>query len=389
MDDGHDLVIVGGGPVGAALALALAGTGRKVALYEARADLGASSDDRTLAISYGSSLVLQRLGIWDALPAPTPIDTIHVSQQGGFGRSLLTAADSRVPALGYVLRYAGLQRALGQALARNGDVAVHGGASVEQVDEEAGHAVARVRIDGSTTQARARLLVIADGGVRLAGQAGAVLRSRDYEQQAVVGNVRTSAPHAARAYERFCAGGPVALLPFEDRFALIWTASPAHAAELVDMPEAAFLSGLQAHFGDRAGRFLSVSGRARFPLSLRYAEDPVVGRIVLLGNAAQALHPIAGQGFNLGLRDAWDLADVVRREAGDDIGAPSVLARYRALRATDRKAGIAFTDSLVRMFSNDMPALRWVRGGGLALLDTLPRAKRAFVRRMIFGASPE
>jgi 2-octaprenyl-6-methoxyphenol hydroxylase len=387
--DAHDLVIVGGGPVGAALALALAGSGRKVALYESRPDLGASGDDRTLAISYGSALILRRLGVWEALPAPTPIETIHVSQQGGFGRSLLTAAQARVPALGYVLRYAGLQRALGEALARSAGITVFGGASVEQVGEAQGLALARVRIGAATIEARARLLVIADGGARLAQQAGAVLRSRDYEQHAVVANVRASAPHGARAYERFCPGGPVALLPFEDRFALIWTAAPARAAELVDMREDDFLSRLQSHFGDRAGRFLSVSGRARFPLALRYARDPVLGRIVLLGNAAQALHPIAGQGFNLGLRDAWDLAGIVRREAGDDAGAGAALSRYRALRAADRRVGIAFTDSLVRMFSGDAAAVRWLRGGGLALLDALPPAKRMFVRRMTFGASPE
>jgi 2-octaprenyl-6-methoxyphenol hydroxylase len=387
--DAHDLVIVGGGPVGAALALALAGSGRKVALYEARQDLGASDDERTLAISYGSALILARLGVWEALPAPTPIESIHVSQQGGFGRSLLTAAQSRVPALGYVLRYAGLQRALADALARSAGITVVGGASVEQVGEERGVAFARVRVGGEAVQAHARLLVIADGGARLAQQAGAILASRDYEQHAVVANVRASAPHGARAYERFCHGGPVALLPFEDRFALIWTAAPARAAELVDMGEEGFLSRLQSHFGDRAGRFLSVSARARFALALRYAEDPVLGRIVLLGNAAQALHPIAGQGFNLGLRDAWDLAAIVRREAGDDAGAGAALSRYRALRAADRRAGIAFTDSLVRMFSSDVAPVRWLRGGGLALLDALPPAKRMFVRRMTFGASPE
>lgn len=386
MSANHDLIIAGGGPVGAALALALAGRGLALAVFEARPEVGATSDDRTLAISYGSRLILERLGIWDAIPAPTPIETIHVSQQGGFGHSLLTAGESGVPALGYVLGYAGLQRALGDALSRCPGVTVVPGASVEQLRMHEDHVEADIRRGTAIEQAQAKLLVVADGGIRLAGQAGATIRSRDYGQQAVVAQVRTSAPHGLRAYERFCAGGPVALLPFGDRYALIWTAAEDGAAALVAMPDAEFLSALQSHFGDRAGRFVSVSGRARFPLSLRYALDPVVGRIVLLGNSAQALHPIAGQGFNLGLRDAWDLAETISSATAPDPGAVPLLARYRAMRNIDRKAGIALTDSLVRIFSNDAPGLRWLRGGGLALLDTLPRTRRAFVRRMIFGA---
>jgi 2-octaprenyl-6-methoxyphenol hydroxylase len=381
----HDLIIAGGGPVGSALALALAGHVR-VALYEARTEPGATNDERTLAISYGSRLILERLGVWNALPAPTPITAIHVSQQGGYGRSLLTAEECDVPALGYVLRYAGLQRALADAISQRRDIAVIGGAAVEQIGTEGDHVVAQVRRGDETLETRARLLVLADGGIRLAEQAGATIRTRDYGQVALVANVRASAAHGGLAYERFCQGGPVALLPFEDRHALIWTATPGEAARLASLPQAAFLAELQAYFGDRAGRFVAVSERSCFPLSLRYALDPVLERVALLGNAAQALHPIAGQGFNLGLRDAWDLADTLRRESRDDPGAPQVLERYRSMRALDRRTGIAFTDSLVRLFSNDVAALRWLRGGGLALLDVLPAARRLFVRRMIFGA---
>ncbi len=387
MDASHDLAIVGGGPVGAALALALADRGLDVALFEARADPAASTDDRTLAISYGARLILERIGIWDALPAPTPIETIHVSQQGGFGRSLLGAAECGVPALGYVLRYAGLQRALGEALAGSRGIAVFAGASVEHLSPAADRVGFQVRRGAELQDASARLLVVADGGVQLAAQVGAIVRSRDYAQEAIVGNVQTSLPHGLRAYERFCAGGPVALLPFEDRHALIWTATPEQAAGLGALPDAQFLAALQRHFGDRAGRFLSVSRRARFPLSLRYALDPVLGRTVLLGNSAQALHPIAGQGFNLGLRDAWDLSEILLRESGADPGGNALLERYRNLRSRDRNAGIAFTDSLVRIFASDRESLRWMRGGGLALLDVLPAARRMFVRRMIFGAA--
>lgn len=382
----HDLIIAGGGPVGSALALALAGHVR-VALYEARTEPGATNDERTLAISYGSRLILERLGVWDADATATPILTIHVSQRGGFGRSLLAAEEIGVPALGYVLRYTALQRSLGEALSKAPGVHLISGARVETVAHEADGVTVAYRYREELHATAARLLVIADGGVNLAEQAGATIKSRDYEQQAVVGVVETSQPHGFRAFERFTADGPVALLPFEKRYALIWTAAPDAATRLLNLPEKAFLETLQGHFGDRAGRFLSMGARARFPLTLRYALDPVMPRTVLLGNAAQALHPIAGQGFNLGLRDAWELAQIIRSSGDGDPGADASLSHYRSIRRLDRMGGIALTDSLVRIFSNDVAPLRTLRGAGLAMLDLLPPAKRAFVQRMIFGGS--
>jgi 2-octaprenyl-6-methoxyphenol hydroxylase len=383
----HDLLIVGGGPVGASLAIALAGSGLDVALLESRADVSSSRDDRTLAISYGTRLILERLGIWEAAGTATPINTIHVSQRGGFGRSLLVAEEIGLPALGYVLRYAALQQSLGKALAKAPQVRLLSGAQVETVVQEPDAVSIRYAQNGQSQSVSARLLVIADGGVGLAQQAGAIIKSRDYEQQAVVGLIETSRPHGFCAFERFTGDGPVALLPFENRHALIWTAGPDAASRLVCLPEDEFLGSLQQHFGDRAGRFLSIGARSRFPLSLRYALDPVLPRTVLLGNAAQALHPIAGQGFNLGLRDAWELGEVIRSAGTADPGADASLSRYRSIRKLDRMSGIALTDSLVRIFSNDVGPLRALRGGGLAILDLMPAAKRAFVQRMIFGGA--
>lgn len=373
--------------MGASLALALAGSGLDVALFEARTDIAASKDDRSLAVSYGTRLILERLGIWDAVGTPTPIATIHVSQRGGYGRSLLAAEEVGLPALGYVLRYTSLQRALGIALTKAPGIALVSGAQVEQVAHAPDGISIQYRRDGAARATTSHLLVIADGGVSLAAQAGAVIKSRDYEQQAVVGVVETSRPHGFRAFERFTADGPVALLPFENRYALVWTATPEAAAALMALPESGFLDALQAHFGDRAGHFVSIGSRARFPVSLRYAVDPVLPRAVLLGNAAQALHPIAGQGFNLGLRDAWELAEIIRGQGRADPGSAACLSRYRSTRKLDRMSGIALTDSLVRIFSNDLAPLRALRGSGLALLDLLPAAKRAFVHRMIFGGS--
>ena len=381
----HDLVIVGGGPVGAALAIAVSGGGYDVLLLEARPQLDGSGDGRTLAMSYGSRLILERLRAWSRVEPATPIRSIHVSQRGGFGRALLAAADVGLPALGYVVSYGRLQRALGEALESSG-ATLHGGASVDDVELSADRVAIRFRLGDEDHAVRARLLVIADGGASLGKRAGAAIKVRDYRQEALVATVATSKPHADRAFERFTADGPVALLPFEERYALVWTATPEAAARITGMTDSSFLESLQIHFGDRAGRFLSVAARARFPLVLKYAANPVLPRSVLLGNAAQALHPIAGQGFNLGLRDAWELADVLLYRDDRDPGGAARLATYRSARRLDRMGGVAVTDSLVRIFSNDFAPLRAARGAGLALLDIAPPLKRAFMQRMIFGA---
>ncbi len=382
----HELVIVGGGPVGAALAIALSTSGYDVLLLEARSELGTASDGRTLAMSYGSRLILARLGAWNRVEPATPIHSIHISQRGGFGRALLTAEDASLPALGYVVGYARLHKAMGEVLA-SARATLAAGASVDDVEFSTDHVTIRFRRRDEEHSVRARLLVIADGGASLGKRAGASIKVRDYRQEAIVASVATSIPHGQRAFERFTADGPVALLPFEDRYALVWTAAPAAAARITEMNDKSFLERLQMHFGDRAGRFLSVAGRARFPLALRYAANPVLPRSVLLGNAAQALHPIAGQGFNLGLRDAWELADLLRHRDDRDPGSTACLAAYSAARRLDRLGGIAVTDSLVRIFSNDFAPLRTARGAGLALLDIAPPVKRAFMQRMIFGAS--
>ena len=381
-----DVAIVGGGPVGAALAIALRDTRLSVVVLEARTEARASNDLRTLAMSHGSRLILERLGIWSRLEPVTPIEWIHVSQQGGFGRALLRAEEAGVPALGYVVRYAQLQQAFGNAL-QSGNTTLTAGAEVTGMrSTDKGVCIDFLR-QGAAQTINARLLVIADGGASASLRADAKIRTRDYGQHAVVGLVETSREHQRKAYERFTPEGPIALLPFENRYALVWTAPPAAAVRLETLRETDFLAQLQRQFGDRAGRFSSIEARARFPLTLRYVIDPVRSRAVMLGNAAQALHPIAGQGFNLGLRDAWELGEILQQPLAVDPGADDCLAQYRATRRGDRRHGIALTHSLVRIFSNDHAPLRATRGAALALLDVMPAVKHAFVQRMMFGAS--
>jgi len=425
-----DVAIAGGGPVGSALALALSGSAVSVARIAGEGDFA----DRPIALSHGSRLILERLGAWSSV-RNNPIETIHVSQQG-FGRTVMRCADYGLPALGYVTAYSELVEQLAgrtpvsaQSLRdwkSAGDEVV---LQFSRGEEEAGmRARLLVLADGGHNRharqvrdyrqqavvaevtaeepqslrdwksagdevvlqlsrgekeagMRARLLVLADGGhSRHARQV------RDYRQQAVVAEVTAEGPRAGVAWERFTAEGPLALLPFRDRYALVWSVRPATATELLGFSDSDFLARLREVFGGRLGNFGSVSPRSTFPLSLRQSEINPAAGVLAIGNAAQTLHPVAGQGLNLGLRDAWELAQMLLDASKEEIGAPRFLARYARGRRFDRYAGIGFTDFLVRIFSNSLAPLALARGAGLAALDVLPPARRFLAHRMIFGA---
>jgi 2-octaprenyl-6-methoxyphenol hydroxylase len=374
-----EVAIAGGGPVGAALALALHAAGVDTLLIEAR-DLAAPLMlRRPLALSHGSRLLLERLAIWDALPAPTPIARVHISQRGRFGRTVLDAKEASLPALGYVTDYSSVVAVFDRAVEDAG-VRVLRGAKVTGLAHDPGSVRVEYTANGETADCLAKLVAVADGS---AVAADVAVRTTDYGQVAVTATVEIDQPHRNIAYERFTPEGPLALLPFGDDYAVVWTVAPEAAEGLVHAPAEAFLARLQASFGERAGRFTRVASRAAQHLTLRVAERVACGRAVLIGNAAQALHPVAGQGFNLGLRDAWELAMEVTRRG---TGVPDLPQAYASRRGLDRNGGIAFTDALVKIFSNDFGPLAFARGAGLALLDNLPPAKDFVVRRMIFGA---
>ena len=387
MTDSCDILIVGGGPVGAALALGLGGSGLRVTLLEAQQAAAGRDDGRFLALSYGSRLILERLGAWQTLvAAATPIKHISVSQQRGFGRVELSATEARVPALGYVTGYDDLQRVFSAALERS-DVRVIAGCRALAVNGDGNSAAITMTHDGSQQELFARLIVIADGGANLNL---AHTKTRDYLQAAVVCNMASERPHQSRAFERFTPYGPVALLPTIYGWSLVWTAAPDHAQELAALPDAEFCSrlasALGASFGAVFGDFRLLSQRRIFSLVLKYATQPVAPRTILVGNAAQTLHPVAGQGFNLGLRDAWELARLIVARGASDPGARPLLNVYCAQRHCDRTATILFTDSLIRLFSNDNPLLDPVRGIGLAAMGSIPPARNFLARRMMFGA---
>jgi 2-octaprenyl-6-methoxyphenol hydroxylase len=379
VDESFDILIAGGGPVGAAAALGLSGSGLKLALVEAGAAGSASDDTRTIALSRGSQLILERLGIWPALAAAaTPITRICVSQQGGFGRAELTADEAKVPALGYVAGYATLQQLLSGALESAG-VHVLSGAQVKSIEGDAARAVATL---DHGRRLRARLIAIADGGTHLKL---AHVRTRDYHQSALVCNVVSEQSHQNRAFERFTPEGPLALLPLARGWSLVWTVRSRRAQELAALDERDFCARLQAAFGNAVGDFTAAGERRVFALVLRYALKPVAPRTLLIGNAAQTLHPVAGQGFNLGLRDAWELTRAIVARGADDPGAHELLSAYFSQRRFDRIATILFTDSLIRLFCKDIPLLNGLRGCGLAAFDATSSAKNFLARRMMFG----
>lgn len=382
MAEAVEVAVIGGGPVGAALALALADRGCAPVVLEARDRAVAVGDPRPLALSYGSRLILDRLGVWQALAPATPIEAIHVSQRGGFGRAMLTAAEAGLPALGYVVDYARVHAILAEAAASRVS-GYFAGAMVRAVIPGHDAATVEYSLSGSEHAIAAQLVVVADGG---ASDGLWDTEKVDYGQAAVTATVTSELAHGNVAFERFTERGPLALLPYDLGLALVWTAGADRARELCELPAAEFLAELNEQFGGRLGAFRSVGKRTVFPLALKYAREVARPRTVLIGNAAQTLHPVAGQGFNLGLRDAWELAAEIARMSPHGVGDPATLAAYRARRRIDRLGGIGFTHSLVRLFSNDIAPLGIARGIGLSVLGCLPPVKNFVARRMIFGA---
>ena len=385
--DHYDIVIIGGGPVGMALALALQDTGISSLLLEARALPEKAEDPRPLALSHGSHLILRRLGVWSQLIQNTPITTIHISNRGSFGQTILTPEDAGVSTLGFVVNYHGLFHAMHQKLTTSKANYI-AGAAVTQLDTDENSGTVHLDHQGQETKVTAKLLVLADGG-QLAQQVPNIsYQTHDYQQWAVVANVQAEKKQTGIAYERFTASGPVALLPNDEDFSLVWTVTPETAKEIIALNDETFLTQLHQHFGDRLGKFIRAGKRSAFPLALKYATSITAQRIALIGNAAQTLHPVAGQGFNLGLRDAYELAGEIinTKNTPNKIGAPAMLSKYRQRRQIDSSAGRIFTDSLVKVFSNENKILKQSCGFGLSILDCTPPLKRFIARRMIFGA---
>jgi len=378
----YDLIIVGGGMVGATLAIALKHSSLRIALVEAFAPESsqqASYDDRGIALAYGSQRILETLGLWSALaPLCTSIEHIHVSDRGHFGVTRLHAKDEKVPALGQVISAKQLGHVLYSELNQQADLDLICPAKVIGLTQQKESAC--LTLDNNKTLT-AKLIVGADGAnstIRQLLNLGQ--HSVDYQQTAITANVSTQRPHQNWAYERFTDTGPIALLPLSDnRCSLVWTVRSGDEAALLTSDEKEFTAQLQQRFGHRLGLFTKVGNRNSYPLMLRQADQPVQQRVALIGNAAHSLHPIAGQGFNLGLRDVVALAEVIVDY--EDCGDARALTDYKNWRYQDQDNVIEATGLLVNLFSNDNPALGHLRGAGLSLMDKLPPVKHWLAKR--------
>jgi 2-octaprenyl-6-methoxyphenol hydroxylase len=380
-----DVVIVGGGMVGASFALALRTTKLRTLLIEGvppDSTAQPSFDERTTALGNGSRQIFESLGVWDAMAVDaSPIRSIHVSDAGRFGVARLNASEQGVPAFGYVVPNRTIGRVLWTALREAPNVTVAVPAQVKSATLRDEAVELEVLVDGNIEHVRAAVAVAADGaGSVLRASAGIDADIEDYEQVAIVVNAATEKPNTGEAFERFTPSGPLAVLPTAGGgYTVVWAVRPERAAELTALDDQAFAAQLLAAFGWRVGRWTRVGRRNTYPLALSRAAETVAGRVVLIGNAAQALHPVAGQGFNLGLRDAATLAEMLAGAAAEP-DFSELLARFAAWRAEDRKGVTRFTDGLVKLFGSELPGMGLVRNFGLLLFDMSPAAKRALSR---------
>jgi len=405
-----DVAICGAGPAGMALAALLAKRGipaHRIALIDAKTLAQSSADPRSLALSWGSRQILEDIGAWPV--AGTAINEIHVSRRGQFGRSMITSTEQGVPALGYVTRYGDIVKALG-AVCEAAGIATQRPARVDALDELDDEVVLTITdlATGAARSLHAGLVVQAEGGLFNEQQDRA--QRRDYGQTAIIAQVRSSRAIAHRAYERFTDEGPLALLPQGEaqlgahlsaqmgaqlgaqvsarsaahsgtqsgEYSLVWCVRPARAEQLLALGDQAFLAQLGEAFGDRVGRFTYASPRLGFPLGLN-ADARTTARTVAIGNAAQTLHPVAGQGLNLGLRDVTVLARLLAQGA-----TPQMLAQFTAARQQDRSPTVRLTDTMARVFANNSPA-QALLGLSLAAIDVVGPARSVLAELMMYG----
>lgn len=379
MQTDFDIAICGAGPVGLALAALLVKHGKapdRIALIDAKTIEQSAQDPRSIALSYGSQQILQGIGAWPI--AATAIHQIHVSRRGRFGRTLIDRAEYTLPALGHVTRYGALVTALHACVADTG-VKMIRPQTVSAITQENGKVTLNFAEHAALT---AQLVVQAEGGIY--NEQSKKNLHRDYEQTAIVAHVDVSAAIAHRAFERFTDEGPLALLPQEQGYALVWCVRPQTATRLLALPDADFLQELGRAFGTRLGHFTASSKRIAFPLGLN-AKPDTSERLIAIGNAAQTLHPVAGQGLNLGLRDATVLAQLLGTEP-----VPEALNSFAEKRRTDRNTTIHLTDLMARVFADNARGIvsQTLLGISLGVVDAVQPAKKFLAEQMMFGRRP-
>ncbi|WP_353572228.1 2-octaprenyl-6-methoxyphenyl hydroxylase [Candidatus Albibeggiatoa sp. nov. BB20] len=384
--DKFDIVVVGGGLVGASLAACLRHLPLKIAIIEAKPQtIPAENDNRIIALNYVSRRIFEGMDIWQKIaPDAEPIKHIHVSNRGHFGIARLPHDLLNLPALGYVVRAKHIGKGLNVGLDSTNMIAP---AQVIQITTQDDSVTVEYQQQEHIHSLSTRLLIAADGAnSQICQQLNIPIHSQNYDQTAIVTNISVDKPHQNIAYERFTDTGPIALLPIaEKQYSLVWTVKHETVDSIQQLDEAGFLHTIQQQFGWRAGRFIASEPRFAFPLSLSYSEHLTTQRTIIMGNAAHTLHPVAGQGFNLGLRDVASLAEVINKawEHGQlDVGLGSVLQTYESYQTEDQKAVTWLTDGLVQVFSNNFMPLAAARNLGLLSLDALPPVKKYLMRQM-------
>ncbi len=382
-----DVIIAGGAMAGATLALALSRlSGGKLSVavveaYQTDHQQHPGFDARSIALSHGTVEILRRFGLWESLKSiATPINHIHVSDRSHAGMTEIDKHDIGLEALGYVVELADVGRIYAQQIEDCESISIYCPLSIQDV-ERSSQIVTTTLSDGSKIQSQ--LLVAADGAVSTCCQKiGLSLQEHDFNQVAVIANVVPDEAHYGRAFERFTSHGPVALLPMSgNRMSLVWCLPPDEATEVLSLDDDAFLNRLQNAFGWRLGKLEKTGARSAYPLLLRYREQNISHRFAIVGNAAQSLHPIAGQGFNLGIRDVASLVDEIIQ--ADDVGSYHHLSKFKQRRDNDRTSTITLTSGLVHLFSNDLIALRIARNLGLMAMDNFPVLKTPLLSRTL------
>ena len=381
-----EYLILGAGPVGLIFSLLLAKQNKSSHLLELRKKNDAHSDKRALALSYGTKLILENLGIWRLLEKKiTSIQSIHTSQKNSFGRTLLSAEENNLPALGYVVSYGDLSKALEDPINQSSLIKVSYEFEVSAIENKQDKSI----LYGLTKNLplEAPLLILADGGKNTTDLIQNLKRKEtSYNHTALVTKVISEIPPNNVAYERFTSMGPIALLPNGPKeFSLVWTGKDIDIQALAKTKKNVFLEKLYEHFGDRVGRFIDCEKFITFPLKKIVLEDFPQSHIVVIGNSAQTMHPVAGQGFNTGIRDAYVLSKLMNESESNHIGSESFVNQYYASRHPETKKTLFFTDSLVNIFSNDLVGLSITRGFSLSLLDNFRPVKNFLVKKMSFG----
>ena len=380
-----DVLIIGGGLVGASLACALENRGKTVRIVEAvplQSDRQPSYDDRTVALSWGSRCIFEGMGIWQAMADRVEaIKTIHISDKGHFGATRLRHDEERVEALGYVAENRVLGDVLYRRLHQNSGVTLHCPARLSRIEQQDGAVTAWVEQNGKQVEIRSRLLVAADGVVSQVRDLLHIGSSvQDYGQCAVITNVTPGKRHNQVAYERFTDDGPIAFLPMTtNRCSVVWTVPASQADALIELGDEDFLRLLQQRFGYRLGLLQKAGVRQMYPLKLVETTQVVRDRVVIVGNAAHSIHPVAGQGFNLALRDIAILTDLIAN-AGDP-GDSRLLQSYVDQRQDDARRVYRFTDSLVKIFSNNNAPLGHLRAAGLIAVGLIPPLRHQLARQ--------